>query len=132
MTVPRPLIVGGAVAVMAGAAWAAFSPAEAPDAWLGYVEGEAVYIAAPVSGTLAERPVERGAQVKAGQRLFALDPQTADAQVAQASAQVRSAQAQAADLSAQRERAPEIDVARAAEASARAALAKAEADYRRF
>lgn len=133
MSVPRRAIAVAAlaVAVVGGATWLMWPQATA-DAWLGYVEGEAVYVAAPVAGTLATRAVERGQAVKAGQELFALDPQTADAQLAQAAAQVRSAEAQAADLGVPRERAPEIDVARAAEASARAALAKAEADYRRF
>ncbi len=104
----------------------------APDPWLGYVEGEALYVAAPVSGTLASRPVERGGRVSAGAALFALDPRTADASAAQAAAQVAGAEASLSDLGAARERTPEIDVARAAEAAARAQLVKAEADYRRF
>jgi len=104
----------------------------APDPWLGYVEGEALYVAAPVSGTLASRPVERGGRVAAGAELFALDPRTADADAAQAAAQVAGAQSSLADLGAARQRTPEIDVSRAAEASARAQLVKAEADYRRF
>jgi len=76
--------------------------------------------------------VERGGRVAAGAELFALDPRTADADSAQAAAQVANAQSALADLGAARQRAPEIDVARAAEASARAQLVKAEADYRRF
>lgn len=120
------------LAVLGGAAiWFATRPA-APDPWLGYVEGEALYVAAPVSGTLANRPVERGGRVSAGAPLFALDPRTADAGAAQAAAQVQSAQASLSDLGAARERTPEIDVARAAEASARAQLVRAEADFRRF
>jgi HlyD family secretion protein len=120
------------LAVLGGAAiWFATRPAM-PDPWLGYVEGEALYVAAPVSGTLASRPVERGLRVSAGAPLFALDPRTAEASAAQAAAQVQSAQASLSDLGAARERTPEIDVARAAEASARAQLVRAEADFRRF
>jgi HlyD family secretion protein len=114
-----------------GAVWL-FTRSAAPDPWLGYVEGEALYVAAPVSGTLASRPVERGGHVSAGAPLFALDPRTADAGAAQAAAQVAGAEASLSDLGAARERAPEIDVVRAAEASARAQLVRAEADYRRF
>ncbi|WP_054120728.1 HlyD family secretion protein [Novosphingobium sp. AAP93] len=120
------------LAVLVGAAIWYFTRQTAPDPWLGYVEGEALYVAAPVSGTLASRPVERGGRVSVGATLFALDPRTADASAAQAAAQVAGAEASLSDLGAARERRPEIDVARAAEASARAQLVKAEADYRRF
>lgn len=119
-------------AALAGVAiWFLTSPTT-PDPWLGYVEGEALYLAAPVAGTLASRPVERGGRVNAGAPLFSLDPRTADASAAQAAAQVAGAQASLSDLGAARERTPEIDVARAAEAAARAGLVRAEADYRRF
>lgn len=118
--------------VLAGVAIWFFTRQAAPDPWLGYVEGEVLYVAAPVSGTLASRPVERGGHVSAGAPLFALDPRTADASAAQAAAQVEAARASLSDLGAARERTPEIDVARAAEASARAQLVRAEADYRRF
>ena len=39
----------------------------------GYVEGEFVYVASPLAGTLESLKVRRGAQVKAGDPLFALD-----------------------------------------------------------
>jgi HlyD family secretion protein len=132
MTLRQRLPILLLLAVVAGAAiWFLTRPA-ANDPWLGYVEGEALYVAAPVSGTLASRPVERGGRVSAGAPLFALDPRTADASAAQAAAQVAGAEASLSDLGAARERAPEIDVARAAEASARAQLVRAEADFRRF
>jgi len=129
MTLRQRLPILLLLAVVAGAAiWFLTRPA-ANDPWLGYVEGEALYVAAPVSGTLASRPVERGGRVSAGAPLFALDPRTADASAAQAAAQVAGAEASLSDLGAARERAPEIDVARAAEASARAQLVRAEADF---
>ena len=39
----------------------------------GYVEGEFVYVASPLAGTLESLQVQRGDQVKAGDPLFALD-----------------------------------------------------------
>src|SRR5207247_10060358 len=39
----------------------------------GYVEGEFVYVASPLSGTLESLHVRRGDQVQAGDPLFALD-----------------------------------------------------------
>ena len=39
----------------------------------GYVEGEYVYVASPLAGALEKLHVERGAQVKAGDPLFALE-----------------------------------------------------------
>src|SRR5260370_14265125 len=39
----------------------------------GYVEGEFVYVASPLAGTLESLDVRRGEQVKAGDPLFALD-----------------------------------------------------------
>jgi HlyD family secretion protein len=63
----------------------------------GYVEGEALYLATPVSGRIDQVLVQRGDQVKAGQRLFTVDPAQLRAQRDQASAEMRAAQAQAAD-----------------------------------
>ena len=39
----------------------------------GYVEGEYVYVASPLAGALGTLSVRRGAQVKEGDSLFALD-----------------------------------------------------------
>jgi HlyD family secretion protein len=45
----------------------------APDRLQGYVEGEFVYVASPLAGALTTLYVQRGAQVKAGEPLFALE-----------------------------------------------------------
>ncbi len=45
----------------------------APNRVQGYVEGEFVYVASPLAGALEDLYVERGAQVKAGEPLFALE-----------------------------------------------------------
>jgi HlyD family secretion protein len=43
------------------------------DRFQGYVEGEFVYVASPLAGTLESLQVRRGQQVKRGDPLFALD-----------------------------------------------------------
>ncbi|MBT9470253.1 MAG: HlyD family efflux transporter periplasmic adaptor subunit [Pseudomonadota bacterium] len=63
----------------------------------GYIEGEALYLAAPVAGRVDQVFVQRGDQVSAGQRLFVVDPAQLKAQRDQAGAEVNTAQAQAAD-----------------------------------
>lgn len=131
MAIPKPAIAVGLVA-LAASAWWFLRPAERESGWLGYVEAETVYVAAPVSGRLAARAVERGARVAAGEALFALDSETADADAAQLAAQVSAAQAQAADLADPRQRQPDIAAARAAEQSAAAQLTRAEHDFDRM
>ncbi|OYU69237.1 MAG: secretion protein HlyD [Alphaproteobacteria bacterium PA2] len=63
----------------------------------GYVEGDALYLASPVSGALTDLQVEKGARVAAGQRLFSLDPSQPAAARDQAQAEVSAATAQAQD-----------------------------------
>ena len=57
----------------------------------GYVEGEALYLAAPTSGTLTRIDVRRGDQVTAGQALFLVDPAQLASQRDQASAELAAA-----------------------------------------
>ena len=63
----------------------------------GYVEGESLYLASPVSGAVVELTVQRGDRVVAGQRLFAIDPRQAAAARDQARAELGAASAQAQD-----------------------------------
>ena len=67
------------IAVLAALIWLAFGRDEGPEPWLGYVEGESIEVAAPVSGQLASLNVQRGGQVAAGQALFALNAATTEA-----------------------------------------------------
>lgn len=93
----------------------------------GYVEGEALYLASPVSGTLREITVRRGDQVTAGQRLFLVDTSQVGAARNQAAADLAAAQAQAIDAREGQRPAElaifeaQIDAARAAEREAKAA-----------
>src|SRR5437660_1830606 len=54
----------------------------------GYVEGEFVYVASPLAGTLESLRVQRGQQVKTGDPLFALDETMERAARDQAKAQL--------------------------------------------
>lgn len=64
----------------------------------GYVEGEYVYVAAPLSGTLTQLPVARGDTVQAGQSLFQLERQSEADSAVQAEQSLAQAQAQLEDL----------------------------------
>lgn len=127
---PKPALALIAVAVIGTIAWYNWPHAK-EDRWLGYVEGETLYIAAPVPGRLASRAVERGASVAAGAALFSLDPESADADVARATAQVSASAAQAADLGEAKQRQAEVDIWRANRAAAAASLTKAQKDFER-
>ncbi len=130
-SVSKPLIFGLLV-LCAAAVWWWFGRSVPETAWLGYVEGETVYVAAPVSGRLQSRAVDRGASVAMGSALFSLDPETSDASVSQAEAQVVANSAQAADLADAKQRQAEIDVFRASEAGAQAQLVKSQRDFERM
>src|SRR5258708_38461099 len=59
----------------------------------GYIEGEYVYVAAPIGGALTNLAVARGDSVKAGQLLFELERQSEAAALAQAEKNLASANA---------------------------------------
>ena len=129
--IPKP-VIGIAVLWLVGAAAWQFWPEPATENWLGYVEAETMYVAAPVSGRLAERTVERGTRIAAGTPLFSLDPEWTDADTARLEAAVAQARAGAEDLTETRQRQPEIAMAQAGEAAAQAQLTKATSDYERI
>jgi len=120
----RPLAMLAAASLLAGCE----RPAET--AWSGYAEGDFIYVAAPVAGTLKTLTVEAGQQVAAGAALFTLDPAPERAARAEADARVRAAEAQAANAAKGR-RPDELAVARAQLAQARAAAQRAEAEWQR-
>lgn len=96
----------------------------------GYVEGEPLYLAAPVAGTVKAMYVARGDEVKAGADLFIVDPSQPAAARDQALAQVEAAKAQALDAR-KGQRPVELAVFEANIAAAEARARDAEAQLRR-
>jgi HlyD family secretion protein len=101
-----------------------------PQRYLGYVEGETSLIAPPVAGRLLERPVERGGQVKKGDRLFVIDPILAKAEVARSEAALAEAKSRYENLLTGK-RQEEQDVVRGQRRETEAALAMAETEFKR-
>jgi HlyD family secretion protein len=81
---------------------------KSPGGFQGYIEGEYVYVAAPLGGALTNLAVTRGDSVKAGQLLFELERQSEAAALAMAEKNLAQAQAQLDDLTKGR-RPTEID-----------------------
>lgn len=86
----------GALA-LAAAFWGGCS-GNSSNEFQGYIEGEYVYIAAPLGGALTNLAVARGDAVKTGQLLFALERGSEASAVAQAEKNFAQAQAQLDDL----------------------------------
>jgi HlyD family secretion protein len=101
-----------------------------PGVLSGYVEGEALYLASPVSGAVTGLYVRRGDRVTAGQKLYVIDPAQVFAQRDQAAAEVEAASAQADDAR-KGARPVELAVYEANVAAAEARARDAEAVLRR-
>jgi HlyD family secretion protein len=80
------------VPVLAAIAIAGCSPRPA-NPYQGYIEGEYVYVASPLGGTLTNLAVARGDEVKAGQLLFELERGSEAAALAEAKNNLARAQA---------------------------------------
>lgn len=103
----------------------------APPRIQGYVEGEFVYVAAPLPGKLMKRPVQRGTQVKPGTLLFELDNAAEQALRDQAERRVAQARDQLED--AQKGKRPsEIAAIEAQLAQARAAQLFSDSEHIRM
>lgn len=99
-----------------------------PNRVQGYVEGEFVYIASPLAGTLEALHVKRGTEVKAGDPLFTLD--STPEKAARDEAERRLAQARANLEDAKKGKRPsEIESIRAQLKQARIALALSEKEF---
>jgi len=102
-----------------------------PHTLTGYIEGEPLYLAAPIAGTVRAVNVVRGQDVAAGQALFVVDPAQVRAQYDQASAEALAAAAQAEDAR-KGQRPTELAVFEANIAAAEARARDAQADLRRI
>lgn len=70
----------------------------APTGWQGYLEGDFVYVAAPLAGQLEKLNVKKGARVEAGAPLFALEQSAEFSTLREAAERLRQSQAKLADL----------------------------------
>jgi HlyD family secretion protein len=102
----------------------------ASDRYLGYVEGETSLIAPPVAGRLVQRPVDRGVEVRKGDRLFVIDPVLAQAEVARAEGALAESKSRYENL-LKGKRQEEQDVVRGQRREAEASLALAETELQR-
>jgi HlyD family secretion protein len=98
--------------------------------WSGYVEGDYVYVAAPLGGTLETLAVRRGQQVTRGAPLFSLESESERAASGEAAARAAAAQAQARNTEKGR-RPTEIAVSQAQLAQARTEAQYAATEYER-
>jgi HlyD family secretion protein len=116
----RILILLAVIVAAAFFAWRWFGPGPRERTLSGYIEGESLFLAAPVAGTVSTIMADEGQRVAAGARLFAIDPATLSAQGEQARAQVAEARTQIASAAAN-----------AQQAEAEVAAANADADKAR-
>jgi len=98
--------------------------------YLGYVEGETSLIAPPTAGRLVERPVDRGSQVKKGDRLYVIDPVLAQAEVARTEGALAESKSRYENLLTGK-RQEEKDVTTMQRRETEAALVQAEIELKR-
>ena len=96
----RILILLAVIAGAAFVAWRMFGPGPRERYLSGYIEGDSLFLAAPVAGTVSRITAMEGQRVAAGAQLFAIDPATLSAQGEQARAQVAEARTQIASAQA--------------------------------
>ncbi|HBI45192.1 MAG TPA: secretion protein HlyD [Planctomycetales bacterium] len=124
---PRPRRLGGALVALC--ALAGCGPSES-NRVQGYVEGEYVYVASPLAGAVETLDVKRGAEVKVGDPLFALDGMPEKAARDEAARKVAQARADWEDLK-KGKRPSEIESVKAQLGQARAALTVSEKELAR-
>jgi len=101
-----------------------------PWGYQGYVEGEYARVASSFAGSLEQLAVQRGARVRRGDPLFALESENETAARREAEQRLRTAEAQLANLQKGR-RPSEVEAVRAQLGQAQAALKLSQAQLRR-
>jgi HlyD family secretion protein len=96
----RPAIVIAAIIFVGLVAWTLLGGSSRERTFSGYIEGESLYLASPIAGTLASVAAVEGTRVAAGQPLFSVDPATLTAQGQQAEAGLSAARTQIATAEA--------------------------------
>ena len=96
---PQRIVIASLVALaVLFLGWRLLAPQFRPAPTLsGYIEGEALYLSAPVAGTVTQLDVRRGQRVAPGAPLFEIEPDQRLAQRDQAEAELTAALAQAQD-----------------------------------
>jgi HlyD family secretion protein len=112
----RPIIVVVLLIAVAALAWFLIRGSERQRLLSGYIEGESLFLAAPVAGTVSSITAEEGQRVAAGAQLFTIDPATLSAQGEQARAQLAEARTQIATAAANAQQAEAEATAAAADA----------------
>jgi HlyD family secretion protein len=129
---PRIVIILIGVAILL-LAWLLIAPHFRPARTLsGYIEGETLYLASPIAGTVANVTVQRGQRVAGGGKpLFVIKPDQQAAQNTQAAAELAAALAQAEDAR-KGQRPAELGVFEAEQAAAEAQARDAKAALNRI
>ena len=112
----RPIIIVIVLIAAAFLAWRLLAPSREPPALSGYIEGETLFLAAPVAGTLTSLAAIEGQRVAGGAPLFTIDPATLSAQGEQARARIAEAGTQIAAAQATVQQAESEAAAAAADA----------------
>ncbi|WP_292532833.1 HlyD family efflux transporter periplasmic adaptor subunit [Methylocystis sp.] len=121
-----------ALALVAVVVWRiAYRPAPPADVFLGYVEGEILYIGPYETERVASLAVSAGAQVKKGDPLFTMSTTLLDRARDEASARIAQLEAQVENVQAAMNRPEQIAVLQAGLERAEAALQLSRSDYDR-
>lgn len=96
----RPVLIIVAIIAAAIVLWLLLSGSTRDRTLSGYIEGEELYLASPVAGSVASVSAVEGTRVNAGQHLFTIDPATLAAQQQQREANVAATQTQIASAEA--------------------------------
>lgn len=102
----------------------------APPGWQGYLEGDFVYVGAPLAGQLQKLAVQKGARVTAGAQLFVLEQSAELSTLREAVERLRQSRSQLADLK-KGQRPSEIAAIEAKLAQAKTAAELSEREFAR-